>query len=97
MPAAVVCVMHAVCATDDSKELARVGPGQCFGELALLSGDSRAANVMALDHSEVRNEHALHQVGNCCSKHLCSCSTAFAIELPVLVFDLEVCVPLVGG
>lgn len=38
---------------DDSKELARVGPGQCFGELALLSGDGRAANVMALDNSEV--------------------------------------------
>lgn len=40
--------------TDDSKELARVGPGQCFGEMALLSGDTRAANVMALDNSEVR-------------------------------------------
>lgn len=40
---------------DDSKELARVGPGQCFGEMALLSGDTRAANVMALDNSEVRH------------------------------------------
>jgi CRP-like cAMP-binding protein len=30
-----------------------VGPGQCFGELALLSGEARAANVMALDNSEV--------------------------------------------
>jgi CRP-like cAMP-binding protein len=30
-----------------------VGPGQCFGELALLSGECRAANVMALDNSEV--------------------------------------------
>jgi CRP-like cAMP-binding protein len=39
---------------DDSKELARVGPGQCFGELALMSGDLRAANVMALDNSVVR-------------------------------------------
>jgi len=39
---------------DNSKELARVGPGQCFGEMALLSGDTRAANVMALDNSEVR-------------------------------------------
>jgi hypothetical protein len=46
----VLCVAHA----DDSKELARVGPGQCFGEMALLSGDTRAANVMALDNSEVR-------------------------------------------
>ncbi|WIA19038.1 hypothetical protein OEZ85_003698 [Tetradesmus obliquus] len=39
------------CFTNDSKELARVGPGQCFGELALMSGDLRAANVMALDNS----------------------------------------------
>jgi CRP-like cAMP-binding protein len=31
-----------------------VGPSQCFGELALLSGEARAANVMALDNSEVR-------------------------------------------
>ena len=42
------------CPADDSKELARVGPGQCFGEMALLSGDTRAANIMALDNSEVR-------------------------------------------
>lgn len=41
---------------DDSKELARVGPGQCFGEMALLSGDTRAANVMALDNSEVSEQ-----------------------------------------
>lgn len=41
------------CFSNDSKELARVGPGQCFGEMALLSGDTRAANVMALDNSEV--------------------------------------------
>lgn len=45
-------LVHPLCA-DDSKELARVGPGQCFGEMALLSGDTRAANVMALDNSEV--------------------------------------------
>jgi hypothetical protein len=31
-----------------------VGPGQCFGELALLHSEGRAANVMALEDSKVR-------------------------------------------
>jgi hypothetical protein len=56
---------------DDSKELARVGPGQCFGELALMSGDLRAANVMALDNSVVRASCSLllsswHDWESCC-------------------------------
>jgi CRP-like cAMP-binding protein len=38
---------------DEGKELARVGPGQCFGELALLHSEGRAANVMALEDSQV--------------------------------------------
>jgi hypothetical protein len=41
-----------------------VGPGQCFGELALLTGDNRACNVMALDSSKVLTLHreAFHQL-----------------------------------
>lgn len=38
---------------DEGKELARVGPGQCFGELALLKRDGRACNVIALQDSKV--------------------------------------------
>jgi CRP-like cAMP-binding protein len=30
---------------DGTSELARVGPGSCFGELALLRGGPRAASV----------------------------------------------------
>ena len=30
-----------------------MGPGQCFGELALLNSEGRAANVMALEDSQV--------------------------------------------
>ena len=30
---------------DGATELARVGPGSCFGELALLHGGPRAASV----------------------------------------------------
>lgn len=52
------CPAGATLPVDDSKELARVGPGQCFGELALLSGDGRAANVIALDTSLVRARNA---------------------------------------
>jgi CRP-like cAMP-binding protein len=52
------CPAGAALPVDDSKELARVGPGQCFGELALLSGDGRAANVIALDTSLVRARNA---------------------------------------
>lgn len=32
---------------DAASELARVGPGSCFGELALLHGGARAASVKA--------------------------------------------------
>jgi CRP-like cAMP-binding protein len=38
-----------------------VGPGQCFGELALMSGELRAANVMALDNSVVRAQSTFGQ------------------------------------
>jgi len=39
---------------DDNKtELARVGKGSCFGELALLKRDVRAANVIAMTDSKV--------------------------------------------
>lgn len=50
--------------TAEGRELARVGPGQCFGELALLTGDNRACNVMALDSSKVLTLHreAFHQL-----------------------------------
>lgn len=35
---------------DDAKELARVGEGSCFGELALLSEhNTRAAHVYAVE------------------------------------------------
>jgi CRP-like cAMP-binding protein len=30
---------------DGANEMARVGPGSCFGELALLHGGPRAASV----------------------------------------------------
>jgi len=39
--------------TGKGKELARIGPGSCFGELALLNDNPRAANVMALTDSQV--------------------------------------------
>lgn len=38
---------------DEGQELARVGAGQCFGELALLHSEGRAANVMALEDAQV--------------------------------------------
>ena len=39
---------------DDKKtELARVGKGSCFGELALLKQDVRAANVVAITDAKV--------------------------------------------
>lgn len=39
---------------DDKKtELARVGKGSCFGELALLKQDVRAANVVAMTDAKV--------------------------------------------
>ena len=39
---------------DDKKtELARVGKGSCFGELALIKQDVRAANVVALTDAKV--------------------------------------------
>ena len=42
------------CVDDDAKELARVGVGSCFGELALLKADNkRAAHVYAIDHVKV--------------------------------------------
>lgn len=31
-----------------------MGPGQCFGELALLNSEGRAANVMALEDAQAR-------------------------------------------
>jgi len=37
----------------NGKELARIGAGSCFGELALLNDSPRAANVMALKDSQV--------------------------------------------
>lgn len=37
----------------DGKELARVGEGGCFGELALLRSEARAATVMALSDASV--------------------------------------------
>ncbi|KAA6429168.1 MAG: cGMP-dependent kinase, partial [Trebouxia sp. A1-2] len=42
---------------DDENELARVGKGSCFGELALLRQDVRAANVRALSDSLVLTCH----------------------------------------
>lgn len=48
------CNAHKHPHTDDDKELARVGPGQCFGELALLNSEGRAANVMALEDAQAR-------------------------------------------
>jgi hypothetical protein len=51
---------------DEGKELARVGAGQCFGELALLNSGARAANVMALEDSKT---------GLCCLLPGC-CSTS---------------------
>lgn len=39
---------------DDKKiELARVGKGSCFGELALLKQDVRAANVVSMTEAKV--------------------------------------------
>ena len=35
-----------------------MGPGQCFGEMALLHAEGRAANVMALEDSQARGEGA---------------------------------------
>ena len=35
------------------KELAQVGPGSCFGELALLRRDARAATVKAITDARV--------------------------------------------
>ncbi|KAI8463719.1 MAG: putative cGMP-dependent protein kinase [Monoraphidium minutum] len=45
------------CFTNEGKELARVGAGQCFGELALLHSEGRAANVMALEDAQVLTLH----------------------------------------
>ncbi|KAL0042257.1 hypothetical protein WJX77_007366 [Trebouxia sp. C0004] len=42
---------------DDENELARVSKGSCFGELALLRQDVRAANVRALSDSLVLTCH----------------------------------------
>lgn len=39
---------------ENNVELARVGKGSCFGELALLRKDVRAANVAAISDSKVR-------------------------------------------
>jgi Protein kinase domain/Cyclic nucleotide-binding domain len=35
----------------DSMPLYRLGPGECFGEMALLSGEARSADVVALEDS----------------------------------------------
>lgn len=41
------------CLDDEGRELARVGKGSCFGELALLNSDNkRAAHVYALEDVE---------------------------------------------
>jgi len=33
------------------KEIACLGPGECFGEMALLTGEPRSANIQAMTHS----------------------------------------------
>ena len=38
---------------EHGKELARIGEGSCFGELALLRQDTRAATVIALTSAQV--------------------------------------------
>jgi CRP-like cAMP-binding protein len=36
------------CCDENGRELARIGEGSCFGELALLRQDRRAATVIAM-------------------------------------------------
>lgn len=44
---------------DGENEMARVGPGSCFGELALLHGGPRAASVKcALQHLFENHQHS---------------------------------------
>lgn len=43
------------CVNDAGVQLAAVGPGGCFGELALLKRDARAATVVALSDAQVRS------------------------------------------
>ena len=45
-------------------ELARLGPGQCFGEMGLLTGEPRAATVRAVTLCDVVviDRESFHQV-----------------------------------
>jgi small-conductance mechanosensitive channel/CRP-like cAMP-binding protein len=40
------------------KEIAQLGPGQCFGEMSLLTGEPRSATVVALGEVECYRLHA---------------------------------------
>ncbi len=47
-----VVVSGKVEATKDGASVATFGPGQCFGEMALLDGYPRSSSVIAVEHTE---------------------------------------------
>lgn len=66
------------CTNEQGVELARVGPGGCFGELALLRREPRAASVVALSDSQVltlSREAFVSQLG-----HLAELRTVWRVE-----------------
>jgi CRP-like cAMP-binding protein len=40
------------------KEIAQLGPGECFGEMSLLTGEPRSATVVAMSEVECYRLHA---------------------------------------
>jgi small-conductance mechanosensitive channel/CRP-like cAMP-binding protein len=81
-------------------ELARLGPGQCFGEMGLLTGESRSATVRAvtLCDTVVIDRESFHQVlgahpevvdrlGNLLAARQAEISVARAAETPQVVAE----------
>jgi small-conductance mechanosensitive channel/CRP-like cAMP-binding protein len=85
---------------DGAAELARLGPGQCFGEMGLLTGEPRAATVRAVTLCDlvVIDRDSFHQVlgahpevvdglGNLLARRQAEISVARAAETPQIVAE----------